>query len=277
MYSAGHSTTGAAMAQSNKYVLADVDMATEDGRLEMLELWHDPGTTRRLDQLGVENGWHCLELGAGRGSITRWLADRVGPAGSVVAADIDPRFLTEVPENVEVRKLDIREQDLETERYDLVHCRALLMHLPDPAAVLARMVGALRPGGLLLAEEGDLGLSHAAGHPDASVLNELRERTSDVARQAGFGDAYLGRTLPGMLVASGLELQGRPEVDTRVTRPGELEYEWTRISTLEIAKKMVAAGIFDDADRVLLEDFYSSAGTVVTTMSMVAAVGRKPA
>jgi SAM-dependent methyltransferase len=276
MYSAGHSTTGAAVAQSNKYVLAEVDMATEDGRLEMLELWHDPGTTRRLDQLGVQSGWHCLEVGAGRGSITRWLADRVGPAGCVVAADIDPRFLTEVPANVEVRKLDIREEDVETERYDLVHCRALLMHLPDPAAVLARMVGALRPGGLLLAEEGDLGLVHYAGHPDASAINELRERTSDVGRQAGFGDAYLGRTLPGMLLASGLELQGA-EVDARVTQPGELEYEWTRITILEIAKKLVAAGIFDDADRVLLEGFFSSAGTVVTTHSMVAAVGRKPA
>jgi hypothetical protein len=29
-----------------------------------------------------------------------------------MAADIDPRFLTEVPENVEVRKLDIREDDI---------------------------------------------------------------------------------------------------------------------------------------------------------------------
>jgi SAM-dependent methyltransferase len=97
-----------------------------------------------------------------------------------VAADIDPRFLAEVPENVEVRKLDIREQDIEAERYDLVHCRALLGHLPDPAAVLARMVGALRPGGLLLAEEGDFGLLHAAGHPEASAINELRERMIDV-------------------------------------------------------------------------------------------------
>jgi hypothetical protein len=108
------------------------------------------------------------------------------------------------------------------------------------------MVGALRPGGLLLAEEGDYGLMHAAGHPQASAINELRHRTLDVARQAGIGDAYLGRTLPAMLVASGLVLQGA-EVDTRVTRPGELEYEWSRITALEAAKKMVAAGIIDDA------------------------------
>ena len=230
---------------------------------------------RRLGQLGVESGWRCLEVGAGRGSIACWMASRVGPAGSVVAADIDPRFLTEVSENVEVRKLDIRTQDIESERYDLVHCRALLMHLPDPAAVLARMIRALRPGGLLLAEEADSGLVHYAGHPDASAVTELCNRTIDVARQAGF-DGYFGRRLPGMLLASGLELQST-EVDTRVARHGELEYEWTRITMLEGVQKMVAAGIFDDADQALLESFFSSAGTIVTTLSMVAALGRKPA
>jgi SAM-dependent methyltransferase len=261
---------------ASQYVMGEVDMTTEDGRLEMLEQWHDPGTMRRLGQLGIESGWDCLEVGAGRGSITRWLADEVGPTGSVVAADINPRFLAEVPENVEVRQLDICQADIETERYDLIHCRALLMHLPDPGAVLTKMVGALRPGGLLLAEEGDFGLSHTAGHPDAPAVNGIRERTIDIGRKAGLGDAYLGRKLPGMLVASGLEFQGG-EVDTRVAQPGELEYEWTRISVLEVAKKMLAAGMIDDADQALLENFYSNPGTVVTTtLSMVAAVGRKP-
>jgi trans-aconitate methyltransferase len=84
-----------------------------------------------------------------------------------------------MPANVEVRKLDIREEDVGTERYDLVHCRALLMHLPDPTAVLARMVGALRPGGVLLAEEGDWGVMHFAGHPSASAANEAHERLLD--------------------------------------------------------------------------------------------------
>jgi len=181
-----------------------------------------------------------------------------------------------MPENVEVRQLDIREEDIETERYDLIHCRALLMHLPDPGAVLTKMVGALRPGGLLLAEEADFGLTHAAGHPDASAVNEVRDRGVDLARQAKIVDSYFGRRLPGIMIESGLELQGSPEVDTRVARPGDIEYEWSRISVLEAAKRMIAVGLMAEADQVLLERFYSSAGSVIVTLSMVAAVGRKP-
>jgi hypothetical protein len=108
-----------------QYLAADIDADTESGRLQLLEACHDPGTIRRLDRLGVSRGWRCLELGAGYGSIARWLAERVGPTGSVVAADIDPRFLTNMPAGVEVRRLDIRHDDLEVDTYDLVHCRAV--------------------------------------------------------------------------------------------------------------------------------------------------------
>jgi hypothetical protein len=50
---------------------------------------------------------------------------------------------------------------------------ALLMHLPDPTAALARMVAALRSGGLLLVEEGDYGLWSYGGPADAPRLNKL--------------------------------------------------------------------------------------------------------
>lgn len=74
-----------------QYVAAEVNADTESGRLRLLEVCRDPGTIGRLDRLGVSCGWRCLEVGAGHGSIARWLAERVGPTGSVLAADIDPR------------------------------------------------------------------------------------------------------------------------------------------------------------------------------------------
>lgn len=83
------------------------------------------------------------------------------------------------------------------------------------------------------------------------------------------------RTLPGMLIESGLELQGTPEVDTQIAQPGDIEYEWSRISALEAAKRMITVGLMAEADRVLLERFYSSTGTVIVTLSLVAATGRK--
>jgi SAM-dependent methyltransferase len=263
------------MTEGGGYVMADVDAATESGRLQLLETCRDPGTIARLERLGVASGWRCLEVGAGRGSVARWLAEQVAPAGSVVAVDIDPRFLTSMPENVEVRTLDIRQDEVEADTYDLVHCRALLMHLPEPAETLARLVAALRPGGLLLAEEGDYGLYHYGGHPDAEALNERTRQALDAATAAGVVNARFGRALPAMLLARGLELRGT-EIETRVSRPGEPHYEFARVSALESLPAMVAAGI-TDANAERLEGYFGQPGTVITGASVVAAWGQKQA
>ena len=75
-------------------------------RVGVLEAMCDGITTRYLDALGIASGWRCIDIGAGRGSIARWLAERVGPLGPVVAADLNPRLLrrASLPANVEVRE-----------------------------------------------------------------------------------------------------------------------------------------------------------------------------
>jgi len=54
----------------------------EDRRLGLLQQRLDPITIRRIERLGIGAGASCLELGGGRGSITRWLAERVGRTGA---------------------------------------------------------------------------------------------------------------------------------------------------------------------------------------------------
>jgi 2-polyprenyl-3-methyl-5-hydroxy-6-metoxy-1,4-benzoquinol methylase len=136
------------MTSVSEYVLGvhnDTDSVVEDARLALLEATADPSTKRRLATLGVVPGWRVADVGAGRGSIAHHLAELVGPRGRVVAADIDPRFLTGLPANVEVRCMDIRSEDLEPWAYDLVHCRFVLDHMPDPLGLLHERVTAVRP------------------------------------------------------------------------------------------------------------------------------------
>ena len=52
----------------------------------------DPGTIRHLTGLGVAEGWHCVEVGGGEGSIAHSLSAHVGVGGRVVVTDIDTRF-----------------------------------------------------------------------------------------------------------------------------------------------------------------------------------------
>ena len=86
------------------YFAAEADSTPEAERLRLLESIYDPGTIDMLTAIGVQPGWRCLVPGAGHGSIARWLADRVGPSGRVVATDIDPRFLaSSAGANLEVR------------------------------------------------------------------------------------------------------------------------------------------------------------------------------
>src|SRR5262249_61297296 len=105
---------------------------------------------------GVGAGGRCREGAAGAGSIVDWLCRRVGPAGSVLATDLDPRFLAGRQQpNLEVRQHNILTDPLPEAEFDLVHARNLLLHLAEPQQALRRMVAALKPGGWLLAEEGD--------------------------------------------------------------------------------------------------------------------------
>jgi 23S rRNA U2552 (ribose-2'-O)-methylase RlmE/FtsJ len=65
-------------------------------RLALLEELYDPLSIRRLETLGVAAGWRCLEIGAGAGSITRWMSHRVGPSGRVVATDVQTCLLDDL-------------------------------------------------------------------------------------------------------------------------------------------------------------------------------------
>lgn len=133
------------------------DNATGDAALQVRLLAEilDPHTTDLLRRHhAVAPGSRCLDLGAGGGSITHWLADRVGPDGAVVAMDADPRHIR-AHDRIELRTTDIATADLGMSEYDLIHARLLLMHLPNRTDVVRRAAAALKPGGLLVVSDWD--------------------------------------------------------------------------------------------------------------------------
>jgi SAM-dependent methyltransferase len=180
----------------------------ETARLVALEAVHDPFSTRCLDRLPFADGWRCLEVGAGHGSITRWLADRVGPSGKVIATDVDPARLDDLAAqdlpNVLVLRHDVITEEPPDTQFDLVHARFLLAHLDDREAVLRRLVGWLRPGGWIVIEDIDYS---ALGFVPIEQ-SELFESVVDavlrfVVSNSSFDSAF-GRRLPGLLRRNGL-------------------------------------------------------------------------
>ncbi|MEO8005466.1 MAG: class I SAM-dependent methyltransferase [Betaproteobacteria bacterium] len=175
-------------------------------RFSALADLYDPTTIQHLESIGVDNGWQCWEIGAGPGSIANWLADRCGPSGSVLATDIDTRFLEQNNRaNLVMRKHDIVTDPLPGEPFDLIHARLVLVHLPEREKVLDRMVASLKPGGWLLTEEFDSvsQLPAPDRYPwEAMLKSAAAMRQVMIARGV---DAGFGRALAGYLRVRGLE------------------------------------------------------------------------
>jgi SAM-dependent methyltransferase len=187
----------------------------EHARLRALEDAFDGASARHLAARGVGPGWRCLEVGCGAGSVARWLAERVGASGRVLATDLDVRFVEDQSRgNLEIRRHDILTDPLEEGAFDLAHERALLVHLPERKQALERMVAAVRPGGWVVAEDPDHGgamipaLSRYVDPPEHAELWERAFRALDALWAQAGADASFGARLPGALAEAGLERVG---------------------------------------------------------------------
>ena len=123
----GSSVPRAARPLLNNGYASDKSDMREGDRFGALEELFDAGTIQLLSERGVAEGWHCLEVGAGRGSIAAWLSERVGPTGRVIATDINTRFLDTLQRpNLAVRRHNIVTDPLPEDEFDLVHVRLVL-------------------------------------------------------------------------------------------------------------------------------------------------------
>lgn len=252
------------------------DTADEGERDRLLAhaLMWDPVTRRRLAGVGVTEGWRCLEVGAGSGTITRWLADKVGETGHVVATDIETKWLRplEAP-NVEVLRHDVTTDPLGESVYDLICVRLVLTHLPDARAVVDKMFRALVPGGWLLLEDYDLATLPICYPPDAT-WQKVASAPAEVIRMGG-SDPDMGGKLTGMLHAV-----GAADVDTEaVALPRRMPQarSW-RTQFVAFRARLVAAGMASAAevDKVIANFDDETCDVVIYGPTMVTAVGRKP-
>jgi SAM-dependent methyltransferase len=197
----------------------------ERERLGGIESLFDEYSTQRLAALGVSEGWQCLEIGFGAGSVALWLADKVGSTGRVVATDLDPRFLDgHSRSNLEVRKYDLATEPMEEAAFDLAHARLVLEWISDKQGALQRMVSAVRPGAWVVAQDGDFGgvmipaLARYVDPPEHAALYERIFRAGQAATGA-VHDANYGARLVGAFKDAGL-VNIAAEVHTPVVAGG---------------------------------------------------------
>jgi SAM-dependent methyltransferase len=175
----------------------------EDERLAALERQLDPVSQAAIEHLGLAAGWRCWEAGGGRGSMAAWLAGRVTATGAVLATDIDISGLAGLDQaNITIARHDLAREKAPPGGFDLIHARLVLEHLPEPAAVVAKLALALRAGGWLVLEDAD-GLRFDAEPPEQSFA-AITGPWQRAARAAGWNPCY-GRYLVADLRRAGLD------------------------------------------------------------------------
>ena len=148
--------------------------------------WQEPA--RVLDALGIDAGGAVVDLGAGGGYFTERLAERVGADGRVIAVDIDAdalralafRFPPSRYPQVRVERGSAAAAGVEPASADAVLLVDAYHELVDPAAMLASLRTALRPGGRLVVVDRPA----TEWHPEEHAIPEARVREQVTA--AGF-------------------------------------------------------------------------------------------
>jgi ubiquinone/menaquinone biosynthesis C-methylase UbiE len=113
-----------------------------------------PATEMMLDLAGVQTGSRVLDIAAGTGESTLIAARRVGPSGSVLAADISASMLNVAAEtarkegltNVETRVMNAENLPVDADEFDAVISRIALMLFPNPTKALSEMHRVVKPG-----------------------------------------------------------------------------------------------------------------------------------
>jgi SAM-dependent methyltransferase len=246
----------------------------ERERLDSLTRLYDPGTLAACQQLGVADGWRCLDAGAGTGSLAKLLADRVAPTGSVTALDLDTRFLDPLAsEHLQVVQADITTHPLPADQFDLVHARLLLEHLPQRDTAFSRLVRATRPGGWVLIEDFDWATAFLVDPPSA-----IHQRVATAIREVFTSHGYLptlGRRLPRWLESAGLTDVGTHAQSIQVRADREEGLPQWELLAQQLAPALLAGGLVSQPELDAFHELWHDGQTVGFSPLMVSSWGRR--
>ena len=170
----------------------------------------NPLTLQVLTEAGITTGMHVLDVGCGPGTVSMLAAACVGETGRVLGVDANEEVLHLARGRAQaagLKQLSFRAEDvvhltLEQE-YDAIIGRFILMHLPEPAAVLRRLMNHLRPGGVVAFQEMDLSSHADAFYPPSTLWEQVWYWCTQPFQQAG-GELNRGLKLSRMFLEAGL-------------------------------------------------------------------------
>lgn len=154
-------------------------------------------------------GQTVLDFGCGPGTISLGLAEAVEP-GELHGIDLEDSQIALARAaaaagghgNVTFHVGDAKDLPFDDATFDVAHCHAVLMHIPDIAAALAEIRRVLKPGGVIACREAIIASSFL--EPGSAEIDRAWEVFAQLLAANG-GHPQLGRELKSALLAAGFE------------------------------------------------------------------------
>lgn len=230
---------------------------------------------RNLESLGVGPGWRCLDVGAGRGVLARWMAD-VARVDEAVAVDKDTTYLRQITSDaLTIVEADVTDERFSPGEFDLVHSRSTLFHIPRRFEVLKRMPSWLKPGGWLVLGDPIAMASGPTGHGTDPGFQKTMRAMWHALRETIGTDIDWVPTYPALFEELGLtDISWQilfPSVTPGSAAAGRWKIAWLDVRDAILATGMVSEEEFEEAIAYLSSDRVSETAT-----GMMFIRGRRP-
>ena len=176
---------------------------------EFLQLLHRRSAETHAAHLlpHLKPGQRVLDFGCGPGTLSVGLATAVAP-GELHGIDLEESQINMARvaakagghDNATFHVGDVTDLPFEDDSFDVAHCHAVLMHVPDTEATLAEVKRVLKPGGIVSSREFILGSSFL--EPGAEETTPAWETFGSLLAANG-GHPQMGRELKRKFLEAG--------------------------------------------------------------------------
>lgn len=192
-------------------------------------------------------GQRVLDLGAGRGAVSRALSRWMGPAADIVAGDVSTEMLAELRAlqlpGVTVKYLDATAIDEPGGSFDVVFSAFVLHFLAGRARALTEVARVLRPSGTFVMSVPGPGDNEGWWAAYGRIVDEFRERAQFPKATPPPRELW-----DEMAVAAGLRVVDRTTVEVCMALDGrEQHWDWLSAHTHR--------GLYNALDEQAKEEF----------------------
>ncbi len=192
----------------------DYLLGVNQTELDRLRFQHSVwgGVTKKFfNRIHVQQGWKCLDVGAGPGFVAMDLREQIGTHGEVTALEPSKYYLDWFEqESTKQRWTNIKfihgtaeTAQLPEKYYDLIFSRWVIGFVSDPEKFLAQLIRSLKPGGIIAIQ--DYIYEGLSLFPRGGAFDEMADAVRAYWRSGG-GDPHIAARIPTIFRKHGVQL-----------------------------------------------------------------------